>query len=938
MDAGFNDDEIAAIQARRANNPSPGPYISPHTPVMTNGCSHNPPHTNGRVLANPQPRSTSLRQLFSDTASIASSSRGHRVPPPPLQATIPPVPLIRQPSQSSQSQSQYHYSDSSSFDAGHPESQYVYINSRNELSSHAPSESSHVSSEARADSPTEPINIAPQSRPRTPPKRTFRVMNESPSAGLVSPPPAYRSPAPNSTYAAAAAEKHTHREEPQLVPQPEAPRLSIETNPAVVPESAEEQDDNGTDEDETVTLPPAQDRGQQLLTTLPPRLSLHEASEDLDSWSESLFSAIPSATGSTLSPPTCSTLSPSLSVSLKPPPTSASTSGTTPKPSSSSPTSSSRQPSIRRGAPQKPVPATPLEQLPEEDYIAPPPNGGLITPLWNEIMEMVQPPLSASTNTPTYTNTSPFTPPFTPALDELNSPTLPVTLMPNIHAPHEEEEDRDEEDEEGEEEGDDDDVYLRLEKRDSTRDSNLSNVTVTGATIVRNASIATRARANVIDRSATRKRSVNMGGSQTHGSVEEEVEDDDEEEEEEEEEELVFPPTPSPIRAGFAVGDTTPRNPSRHYKAISLASGALSAPSLTPPPAPGSPHSSCFSESSSSGSESESRSSSSHAHSRNTLLEDTGNPPPLPPKEPELAYLRSSSISSPLPTPIRATFGEHLIPPRDTFGSPANGDPDSPSRTDSLTMGAYDLLPKPSIVINGVDRQVGDMTKMASESPKRISPPAMAAIPSMPPTPSRRYQGWLSKVMVPLQEFIDEDADPRELYFDLQEIAEAESGSVYAARVTKPDALGLSPDVSFVAIKNIPILPSGSHKLVDLRKELTLTRGVLHENVLTMDALYVDLVEDSLWIRMELMERSLADVVGLVAEGLMVQERMIARFASDVYFPFNFPWHEVELILLIRVQVLLALEYLQKQHIAHRDVRSDNLLLNKDGVLKIGML
>jgi len=46
----------------------------------------------------------------------------------------------------------------------------------------------------------------------------------------------------------------------------------------------------------------------------------------------------------------------------------------------------------------------------------------------------------------------------------------------------------------------------------------------------------------------------------------------------------------------------------------------------------------------------------------------------------------------------------------------------------------------------------------------------------------------------------------------------------------------------------------------------------------------------------------------------MVQERMIARFASDT---------------------LLALEYLQKQHIAHRDVRSDNLLLNKDGVLKI---
>jgi hypothetical protein len=49
-----------------------------------------------------------------------------------------------------------------------------------------------------------------------------------------------------------------------------------------------------------------------------------------------------------------------------------------------------------------------------------------------------------------------------------------------------------------------------------------------------------------------------------------------------------------------------------------------------------------------------------------------------------------------------------------------------------------------------------------------------------------------------------------------------------------------------------------------------------------MDELFVDLVDDALWIVMELMERSLADVVALVEEGLMLQERMIARFARDV--------------------------------------------------------
>ncbi len=36
---------------------------------------------------------------------------------------------------------------------------------------------------------------------------------------------------------------------------------------------------------------------------------------------------------------------------------------------------------------------------------------------------------------------------------------------------------------------------------------------------------------------------------------------------------------------------------------------------------------------------------------------------------------------------------------------------------------------------------------------------------------------------------------------------------------------------------------------------------------------------------MELMERSLADVVALCEEGLVLQERVIARFTNDVSLP-----------------------------------------------------
>ncbi|KAF8905608.1 kinase-like domain-containing protein [Mucidula mucida] len=211
-------------------------------------------------------------------------------------------------------------------------------------------------------------------------------------------------------------------------------------------------------------------------------------------------------------------------------------------------------------------------------------------------------------------------------------------------------------------------------------------------------------------------------------------------------------------------------------------------------------------------------------------------------------------------------------------------------------------ISRPTIVISGSKplASPGPLTSLTSAAPE---------------TPAHRYRGWLSEVVRPLEEFIDEPIDPREYYFDLQEIAEGESGSVYAATLGRDNLEKLDlPPLSLVAIKCVTILPSGSEKLLDLERELKLLKGLMHTNVLGLDALYVDLQDDSLWIRMELMERSLADVIGLTAEGLMLQERMMARFASDT---------------------LEALHYLHSHDIAHRDVRSDNLLLNSQGFLKL---
>ncbi|KAI5117130.1 hypothetical protein M0805_007714 [Coniferiporia weirii] len=241
---------------------------------------------------------------------------------------------------------------------------------------------------------------------------------------------------------------------------------------------------------------------------------------------------------------------------------------------------------------------------------------------------------------------------------------------------------------------------------------------------------------------------------------------------------------------------------------------------------------------------------------------------------------------------------------------------------------------RPSLKINGVvssgaddglDRRKFLSPSLAGEaSPSSSSSGASSSTPS----PLLRYNGWVSEVVAPLEEFIDHTVDPRELFTEMQEIAEGESGSVYVATVmprprkagsTVPRSVRMREDTEgdtskTVAIKSVPLLPGGSPKLEDLRKELLLMSHVRHENILSMDGLYVDIAEDSLWIKMELMERSLADMLALSEEGLTLPENVIARFTSDM---------------------LNALVHLEELGIAHRDVRSDNLLVNSRGVLKL---
>ena len=286
-----------------------------------------------------------------------------------------------------------------------------------------------------------------------------------------------------------------------------------------------------------------------------------------------------------------------------------------------------------------------------------------------------------------------------------------------------------------------------------------------------------------------------------------------------------------------------------------------------------------------------------------------------------------SSSPSPLASPYKSNFDEESDEEEDDDIEIEVGDeeedpvitrinPPPPGLRKGSTVGLTDEVDgqrRPSLVVRPLSSYSliarESLTSPASVS-QMLSPlngtPQSAG--SAGSSPAQRYPGWVSDVLsnAGLEVFVDEKVEPRDFFDGLTEVAEGESGFVYQAKVVRPvpesnlTKRGLQSS-GVVAIKAVPILPSGSSKLEDLRREVEVMKRVFEDDrsggspfvsghpagaahVLIMEAMYVDLQDDALWIRMELMERSLADVVALVEGGHLerIDEKVIARFASDV--------------------------------------------------------
>eukprot|EP01124_Arcella_intermedia_P002311 TRINITY_DN11261_c0_g1_i2.p1 TRINITY_DN11261_c0_g1~~TRINITY_DN11261_c0_g1_i2.p1 ORF type:complete len:468 (-),score=122.19 TRINITY_DN11261_c0_g1_i2:543-1946(-) len=145
--------------------------------------------------------------------------------------------------------------------------------------------------------------------------------------------------------------------------------------------------------------------------------------------------------------------------------------------------------------------------------------------------------------------------------------------------------------------------------------------------------------------------------------------------------------------------------------------------------------------------------------------------------------------------------------------------------------------------------------------------------------------------------------DPTEMYTDLINIGQGAVGQIYSAidKVTKQK----------VAIKEMVLKASHKEALV---AEMAIMKQSKHPNVVGFYGAY-SITNQKIWVIMELMDSgSLTEVLDQF-DFIQMNEGQIARVCHEV---------------------LKALNHMHNMHFIHRDIKSDNVLLNSKGEVKLG--
>ncbi|KAI8079941.1 kinase-like domain-containing protein [Halteromyces radiatus] len=217
-----------------------------------------------------------------------------------------------------------------------------------------------------------------------------------------------------------------------------------------------------------------------------------------------------------------------------------------------------------------------------------------------------------------------------------------------------------------------------------------------------------------------------------------------------------------------------------------------------------------------------------------------------------------------------------------------------------------------------------------SELPIGFAPPSRARHSKLAPLrrPSSSFIDSTSSVSLasshtstsdiesPIDDIIDH-ADPTQLYTDFTLIAEGESGPMYAAKQISTNRI--------VAIKKIS--KDAEQKLGKVRNELTTMKMSRHPNIVEFIACYI--TDTEVWVVMEYMDVALSDIISIETtnnnddnDDDMEQKDYRERMTEDQMGR-------------VARDILRALGKLDRLGRIHRDIRSDNVLINMRGEIKL---
>jgi len=265
--------------------------------------------------------------------------------------------------------------------------------------------------------------------------------------------------------------------------------------------------------------------------------------------------------------------------------------------------------------------------------------------------------------------------------------------------------------------------------------------------------------------------------------------------------------------------------------------------------------------------------------------------PPVAPAATLPAYVNSPS---PVPSPMTSSFSSPApsVPPTPTATTPAASGWSTPPAAPVA----------PAAPITSADAYRTDAAPTPAPAPASPAPaPAdQAPVPQRRPDTSKRASTMTeAQIMEKLRSVVSHD-DPNLLYRKVKKIGQGASGSVYVAKALATSQL--------VAIKAMDLAHQPRKELII--NEIMVMKESQHPNIVNF--LKAFLVRDNdLWVVMEFMEGgALTDVI----DNNTLEEDQIAA---------------------ISLETCKGLEHLHNHSIIHRDIKSDNILLNNYGQVKI---